>query len=281
MQRLALISCLVIVATVCPLAWGDGELEQLRSGVHTPSPKSPLRKPDWIPSRERSYDDPFEEDPLDEAIDNVVLAALAAPYWIPYTMLDEPRYERFAGYCEEYEASSYKDSEWFFRATDFVCSARAQFEYGTDFSRVQSVGTRLQVDFPRWRSTIDASWNNYYEDVFGGETDHLGLGDVNWVFRFAQHPRTVWRSGVGINWLIDHDDDIGFNFTYGFDVLPIRPIVWSTDFDLGTLGHASLFRVRTTVGVQWLECELYTGFEYVDVEDAQVPVMLFGFRYWW
>lgn len=210
----------------------------------------------------------------------VAMAVFSAPYWIPYSLVDEPGYERFAGYCESYPHSEYKETDWFDRSNDFVCSARAQVEYGLDFSDLQTVGARLLLDFPAWRTSLDASWNSYFENTDMG-TDKLAVGDANLVWRFVQHPSTQWRSGVGINWLADDHTDVGFNFTYGFDVLPIHPFVWSNELDLGRLGHATLLRVRSTVGAQWSDGELYTGFEYLDIDHAHLPTMLFGFRYWW
>ena len=268
------------------LAWGllaapsfGEELEQLREGVHQPdSPSAPSES--CGSSSDDSWDDPWDDDPVEDAVGYVVLGIVAAPYWFPYTFLDEPGHERFAAYSEYYDHCAFKDTEWFCRSNDFIASARAQVEYGTNFGDTQSVGTRLQIDFPLWRMSLESSWSGYYEDLPGGR-DHLGVGDANLVFRFVQHPLTTWRSGIGINWLNDSDSDVGFNFTYGFDVLPVHPFVWSNEIDMGTLGNASLFRFRTTLGAQWRDGELYTGFEYVDIEDAQIPQMLFGFRYWW
>jgi hypothetical protein len=271
----------VVLATV---ARAQGELNELREAVHTPDAPTASADPPRSGDRD-SYDDPFgddpfEDDPVEDAIAWVAMATVAAPYWVPYHLIDEPGYDRFAGYGDKYEASGFKDTEWFCRSNDFVCSARALVEYGSNYDDLQTVGTRLQLDFPVWRASIDTSWNTYYEELASG-TDELALGDANLVFRFAQASHTVWRSGIGINWLADNHTDVGFNFTYGFDVLPVHPFVWSTEFDVGKLGHAMLFRGRITVGAQWLEGELYTGFEYVDVDDANLPSMLFGFRYWW
>lgn len=280
MNRLAALVRTALAWVVVAAPSVGEELEQVREGVHAPDPPSAPSAP-----RERSndtWDDPWDDsdDSFDDAVTYLVLAVVAAPYWIPYSAFDEPGCERFAGYCEEYDHLPFKDSEWFCSSNYIVASARAQAEYGTNYGDMQSVGTRLQIDFPLLRTSIESSWTNYYEDLSSG-TDHLALGDANLVFRFVQNPRTTWRSGVGLNWLNASDGDIGFNFTYGVDVLPVHPVVWSSEIDLGTLGNASLFRIRTTLGAQWLDGELYTGFEYVDIEDAQIPQMLFGFRYWW
>lgn len=277
LRALLCVMLIVVWSTAAPAL--AEELEQLRDGVHNAPPSSPSPVPPSRPCADD--DDSFGEELAEEILEDTVGDALGSVVMAGFaSLISGPGHERFAGHAEAYGVSGFKDTEWFYRTTDFVCSARGQLEYGTDYNDMQSVGTRLQVDFTRLRSTIDASWNNYYEKT-GAGTDHLGLGDANWVFRITQEPNVVSRAGFGINWLADDHSEVGFNFTTGMDVLLFHPIVWSTDLDMGSLGEADLFRIRTTLGAQWREGELYTGLEYVDIEDAQIPQMLFGFRYWW
>lgn len=266
-----LLACMVLAAP----SVGE-ELKQIREGIH--QPESP---PEEKREEECEDDDSFGEELAGELFAETAGGILGGVVTAGFaSMISEPGHERFAGHAVEHGTSKFKETEWFYQSNYFISSARAQIEYGTDYRDMQSVGTRLQIDFPRFRSTIDASWNNYYEDTAIG-TDHLGLGDVNWVFRITQEETMVSRMGVGVNWLAGDESAAGFNFTTGMDVLLPYPLVWSTDLDMGTLGDASLFRIRTTLGAQWRDGELYTGFEYVDIEDAQIPQMLFGFRYWW
>ena len=265
-----------------------GELGQLRAGVagtgrsSSSPPPAPSSESDSCRSNHRSSwgDDSDDEGFLDGILGGIFVGVVTSPWTVPHLVFDEPGSDRFTGYNETYD-TTFEHTDWFCRSTDFISSARAQLEYGTDFNDMQTVGTRIQVDFARLRSTLDISWNNYYEQLATDNTDHLAIGDANLVVRFSQSERTVWRSGLGINWINDRRDDIGFNFTYGFDLLPKDPWVWSSEIDLGTLGDANLFRARTTLGAQWHDGEIYTGFEYLDVADAQIPTMLFGARYWW
>ncbi|MCO6045126.1 hypothetical protein NG895_14540 [Aeoliella sp. ICT_H6.2] len=290
MKLLPLLGLLLVCSATTGVVRGE-ELQQLREGVHTPnSPASSSPAPSSGGSRDTYdpadavLDDLLEDNPASEFLLGGIFMVAAAPYWAPYALLNDPDHQRFGGYTDAYAEGGYKDSELFWRSTDFVSSARAQLEYGTNFDDMQTVGSRLQIDLALWRLSLDSSWNNYYEDIPSG-TDELALGDLNLVFRFAQNDYMQWRSGLGINWLSDTRSEVGFNFTYGFDILPVEPWIWSTDFDLGKLGHARLLRARTTLGVHLgkhcRDGELYTGFEYVDIEDAQIPQMLFGFRYWW
>ena len=285
MKTYGLLLSLAVVLTgataLAPQADGD-ELQQMRSSMVDAGGSSSNASSGNSSSGRSDPDHSFDDYDDDGTVGAALLMVVGSPFFFPNFFLDEPGCVRFTGYNLEYRENSFEDSDWFFHSTQFVSSARAQVEYGTDFNDMQTVGSRLQVDFARWRSTLDVSWNNYYEQTNTG-TDHLAVGDANWVFRFVQHPFTVWRSGIGINWLNDTQDDIGFNFTYGVDIAfgTPQPWVWSSDLDLGKLGDTGLFRYRTTLGLQHHDGEIYTGFEYLDVGDAQIPTMLFGARYWW
>ncbi|QDU55564.1 hypothetical protein [Aeoliella mucimassa] len=284
LKRCLVMSCLVMVALhamlMLPTAIA-GELGQLRSSAaDSGSSSSSSASSGSSSSRgDSGYSDPFDDS--DSFIFQAILYTLAVPYYPPYSLFDDPDAERFTGYQPTFEPGTFKDTDWFCRSTNFICSARAQVEYGTNFNDMQTIGNRLQIDLARIRSTIDLSYDNYFEKLPNGDTDHLAVGNANWVLRFAQNPRTVWRSGIGVNWMNGDQNDVGFNFTYGFDLLPVEPWVWSNDLDLGRLGDAGLFRFRTTVGQQFRLGEIYTGFEYLDAGDAQIPTMLFGARYWW
>ena len=73
---------------------------------------------------------------------------------------------------------------------------------------------------------------------------------------------------------------MGFNFTYGGDFFPRKPWVLSTAIDWGTLGHAGLFRFRTTAGVIWNRFESYVGYEYLDIGTTQGNFAIGGVRVW-
>ena len=90
------------------------------------------------------------------------------------------------------------------------------------------------------------------------------------------------RAGLGLNWLTDSSDtDLGFNFTYGGDLFPAKPWVISGEIDWGTLGHAGLFHGRTTVGICLRQVELFAGYDYFDVGDAQLDGFVSGLRLWY
>ena len=87
--------------------------------------------------------------------------------------------------------------------------------------------------------------------------------------------------GLGINWLNDPSQtDLGFNFAYGIDLFPVKPLIISTVMDAGTLGHAGLFRFRTTAGVAYKRMEYYTGYEYTDIGRTHWNGLIGGVRLW-
>jgi hypothetical protein len=66
------------------------------------------------------------------------------------------------------------------------------------------------------------------------------------------------------------------NSVYGVDVFPRKPWAVSASLDWGTLGHAELFRFRTTVGAMFRGIEAYPGFEYLDIDRTQLPGLVAG-----
>jgi hypothetical protein len=133
----------------------------------------------------------------------------------------------------------------------------------------------------RWGA--DASFYRWSED-FDPPTlaaDSLWTGDCNLLFRFVQSEHVQMRTGLGMNWLADdRDSDFGFNFTYGGDVFPARPFVFSADLDWGWLGSAGLFHFRSTAGVILGPLEIFTGYDYYDVGRAQFDGLIAGLRLW-
>jgi hypothetical protein len=86
---------------------------------------------------------------------------------------------------------------------------------------------------------------------------------------------------LGANWLDDQQEtNLGFNFTYGADFFPGNPWVVSSAIDWGTLGHAGLFRFRVTGGAVFHGIEVYTGYEYLDIERTDSNALVTGLRFW-
>ena len=129
------------------------------------------------------------------------------------------------------------------------------------------------------RIDFDTEWNWYREDQPDG-AEAIHTGDFNVMFRCAQSVHAQLRIGLGLNWLVDEEDqDVGFNFTYGAQIFPIKPVVLAAELDWGTLGNAPLFHVRATAGVVFHGCELFTGYDYRSIGQADLMGPMVGLRY--
>lgn len=180
---------------------------------------------------------------------------LPAPYWH-----DQPGYV-----TENYEISQ-------------VVGIRLTEELGTNFGDLHRNGLRLQLDTTS-RFGLDAEWNHWFEQTPAG-TDELDTGDFNLTYRFAQSERAQFHSGLGLNWMADNGAEVGFNFTYGFDLFPVKPWVLSTTLDAGTLGGTGLIHARSTVGVMLNHVELYTGVDWQQIGSTNLTGAVAGLRLW-
>ena len=160
-------------------------------------------------------------------------------------------------------------------------SVRLDAEYVDTFDDLDNViGGHLLLDTAS-RFGLSASFEHLEEVLSGGDRDQLQIGDCNLVYRFAQSGWAEFRTGLGMNWMADScRTDLGFNFTYAADIYPRKPWVLSAAIDWGTLGHAELFRFRTTAGVVFHGVETYAGYEYTDIGCAHWNGLVAGLRIW-
>jgi hypothetical protein len=273
----------VMLAGIARVLLGQGgALDDVRSDVHAvPAADSCDSESSSRPKR-RSYDDDTDSF-SGEVVGLVVVGAgmaVAAPFWVPARLLDDSWSE-----VDRFEPFPYADGMGRMSAgvacdTRRAWGGRMRLEYADEFDAVDRVGGGLLLEHEsRLGFDFEANWLR--ERLAGGGHDRLWLGDANLVFRFAQCEKMQWRSGLGANWMNDERrTDLGFNFTYGFDLFPVRPWVVSTEIDWGTLGTAGLFRFRTTGGLVVGRFEAYTGYEYLDIGRTQTNSLLGGVRLW-
>jgi hypothetical protein len=289
----------------------QNDLETIRHEVRNPPPPSsapppPPAEEDHRPSRRRDHDcDDHDGISGDAVILCGIIAGylVASPFWAPHAAADEgfsrPAYFQRAPYCDEpgymvlaidprpvpvhpgdppeTVPHGWQPPNWP-RTRKWSCRLRT--EYADSFGDFSRIGGHMLLESTS-RFGLDGSFAYLHERLPGGGTDQLALGDFNIVFRFAQNERVQFRSGLGVNWLDDETDtDFGFNFTYGADLFPLRPLITSATIDWGTLGHAGLFRFRTTAGVVFVGIEAYTGYEYLDIGSTQTNSLIGGVRIW-
>jgi hypothetical protein len=170
------------------------------------------------------------------------------------------------------------DKAW--RPPVYPTAIRLSVEDGNDFAGINRVGVQVLIETAS-RFGLQTSWNFFQEDLGTGRTDQLVLGDVNLVYRFAQNEWATMRSGIGFRVLADHDADFGFNFTYGGDFFPLRPLVLSTLVDLGNVGSAFVVHARGTVGAILGSWEIFAGYDFFRIGSVNLQGPLLGVRFWY
>lgn len=257
-----------------------GLLDDLRSDVREgipPSNDAGSESNETKHSRDKPhvhvhYDEPSNEN----ALTSLIVMGLAAPWWVPHVACGDD-----LGMPCALESFPYASNAGQVPSADTGkrWGGWVTAEYADDFDDLSHIrGGMLLESTSRFGLDMQTDW--LHEELGSNRRDRIWLGDANLTFRFAQCERAQWRTGLGMNWLDDGRTDLGFNFTYGFDLLPARPWVLSSELDWGTLGKTGLFRFRTTAGVLIQRVESYTGFEYLDIGRTQSSSLIAGLRLW-
>jgi hypothetical protein len=294
-MRGSTIPCLLIAAAcgglliVSPAR--SQQLEELRSGVRTsPPPPQPASSGGNSDRDHDDCDDDWDcgcDGDLWLGVGYLTAMTVTSPFWGPPALVgdhyNEPGY--FSHFPHEYgpgymliapgEAFGLEGTR-----QPWPWAARGRAEYGTDFDGLEWIGGQVLVENTR-RFGFDGEFRQISEELFPAGSDGLWLGDANLVFRFAQSESIVMRTGLGANWLTDDlGSDFGFNFTYGGDWFPVRPIVVSSSFDIGTLGTAFVVQLRGSVGVTYRGWEAFGGYDFLRVGSVNLHGPMAGVRWW-
>jgi hypothetical protein len=243
-------------------ASAEGELAEVRAGAPVAADG------DW-----EAEVDPF-------GVLGYVLVALFAPFELPRRAVGDGGGDaRFAPY-------PYRDDRGFWRAVEggdadgAEWSLRPRWELGSDLDDLERTGLGLELEHAR-RFGLDAAWSRWVEDVDGGGSDELDLGDANLVYRFAQGERAAFRAGLGVNVLDDSSGtELGINATYAARFLPARPLSAGLELDLGTLGGDGLVHLRAEMGLIVTRFELFATWDHFDVDGEELRSVALGLRAW-
>jgi hypothetical protein len=265
------------------IAWAESSVDDLRREVRQPEPPSPLPAPQPASEPDDDCDSSSVFDDSD-GIDGLFLGYLAlwvvtSPVFVPQSLIERgtANHGRFSAHpYAENDGYMVFDSQQYFPLT---WSSRFSLEYGDEFSTKEWIAGRWLVEHT-CRLGVDGSLTYLSEDTAAG-SDEFFYGDTNLTWRFAQNEWAQMRTGIGLNWLGDGaGEDIGFNFTYGGDFYPVKPLVLSGELDLGSLNHAFLLHLRGTAGVQLKQVELFTGYDYLQLDSSNVHGVVAGVRLW-
>ncbi len=154
----------------------------------------------------------------------------------------------------------------------------AAIEYADNLDNLSRLGLHLRISTTS-RFDFETNWNSFTEETHAGR-DHLTLGDADVLFRFAQSDELQLRSGLGANWLDDHDGAFaGFNFRYGADWYPAKPLAIKGLIDLGEIGKAGMVHARLTLGVLYQRWEIFTGYDFRQIGDTRICGPLAGVQF--
>jgi len=287
-RRARLLALLARLAASVALATGtlaqDGTLQDVRDAARDGDDADAF-DPDCEEPEEGDFFDQLEASVSDDLFDRtfgvVIEAIVYLPVLLPRALAHDP-----GGEPAGFDRYPYREGDRYWVPADVEprerrgSAAIGRFELGTDFDDLERVGFALLWEHES-RFGIDASWSRWREDLDGGGTDELDLGDLDLVYRFAHGERAAFRAGVGVNYLDDRiDEELGFNFTYGADFLPVRPLVASLEMNHGTLGDAGLQHYRASLGVIIEHFELTAGADYWEIDDEDLRSYSIGLRGW-
>jgi hypothetical protein len=274
----------ILIACLPSIAAAQNRIEQIRQDVTAPTSPSPGST---SPESACSWYD------TDELMESLFPMVALAPFYIPHALmrdnLENTGYFPWHPYpsCSSTDnmpaflwcgGSPGSDSPWGLPKRNW--GLRILGEDGNDFRGLNRAGVRFTFDTStRWG--VQSNWNFLSESLFNGNHDTTTLGDTNLTYRFAQCGNVQMHTGLGFRVLTDpHVTDWGFNFLYGIDYFPVKPVVFSSVFDSGTLGSAGVVHVRTTIGVTHKHLELLTGYDFMRIGSVNVLGPLIGLRLW-
>lgn len=221
------------------------------------------------------YDNPYHESCDDETVWDWLLAGIFTG-----ASAVNPGLE-YAAYPYENDHEGYLADLANADAATHPLSKRLWAEFGSDFDDIDLVSGGLLIEGDN-RLGFDLTWRTYFEDLGPEGHDDLSTGDANALFRLWQSDTTAMRLGGGASWLeFDGEWDAGCNFTMSGELYPVRPIILAWEWDAGKIGHASLVHARGTIGANLRHFEIYTGIDYLDIDDTDLTCMVTGVRTWW
>ena len=299
MADLQHIKSLSLICVLCLFSTASAQqLAELRNEVRAPTsqPQTDDKKPDPPrargkhsskrgyandPSRSSLSNSHCDDDDDDSFWGKAMFAGLSSPFWLPRSMAGDDSFDSgyFLRYPYLHDQDAAIDEYLYSPEVNRHLMVRARSEYVSNFDSLSKLGGSVLFDTSsRWG--LDSEFNYRREDL-GASKDDLWTGDLNLVYRFAQSEQLQMRTGIGSNWLSDRSkSDFGFNFTYGGDWFPTKPIIVSHEIDWGKLGRASLFHGRITVGANYHRFEPYVGYEYYSIGKSDIHGMVFGARLW-
>ncbi len=140
-------------------------------------------------------------------------------------------------------------------------AAQLRVEGGFVFPDVIRSAIEGRIMLPA-RFEIDVGFVGLGEPQRGTSPVLVGMGTAHIGFRFAQNENWQFRSLIGVRTFSDENGTTaGFDFRYGVDIFPIRPLVVSAEITLGDLGSSFTLGARASIGLMIDAVEIYAAYE--------------------
>lgn len=165
-----------------------------------------------------------------------------------------------------------------------VISLQLAVEESYDFAGVHRPTASVRLE-TKWLFGLEGTWTHFVEQR-AGELDHFGIGSFNLLLHARWNRVTLW-SGLGVRVLVDPNQldggsgaALGWNGAVGLRLLPVRPLIFDTRLEYGSLGQATVLHARGELGAIWHGVEPYAGYDYFSIGAVSFHGPLIGLRYW-
>jgi hypothetical protein len=292
------LACLLVLTATVPSPAQEGRLQRVRDAVDKPdddnsskknSDKNNCDSSDWTPFTSSSSDSCSSSKSCDDGDGfplELVGYALIVPFVLPHVALKDDLYR--PGYFPHFPYAEDRPGYLRFLGAEgekpgplSTLSARLSVETGSNFDGLDRVGTRLRIDSTS-RFGLELRYDYFEERLPCGCHDQFDFGSLDLTYRFAQSANMQMYAGLGLNALdTGSRTRYGFDFIYGADIFPVKPIVASLSVEAGTPGDAGLFRARGTIGANWRNFESFVGYDYLNIGGVDLQGPLVGLRFWY
>src|SRR5262249_9451942 len=124
-------------------------------------------------------------------------------------------------------------------------------------------------------------WSEWWGNLGGRPWDEMQTGDMHLLWRFAQKPQGEFCAGAGFCWLSDKlGTNYGVSAPFGLESPPRQPLGFSLQVEGGALRHDPFFHGRITAGCLWKRCEVFAGFDYMQIDRLEAAGPVAGLRLW-